>query len=48
MAKDPVCGMNIDEKTAVGTVVHKGKTYYFCTATCKESFEKSPDKYVRD
>jgi P-type Cu+ transporter len=48
MAKDPVCGMDVDEKKAAGTAVHKGKTYYFCTATCKESFEKAPDKYARD
>lgn len=48
MAKDPVCGMDVDEKKAAGTAVYKGKTYYFCTATCKESFEKAPNKYMRD
>jgi YHS domain-containing protein len=48
MAKDPVCGMNIDEKKAAGTAMHKGETYYFCSPTCKESFEKAPDKYARD
>ena len=48
MAKDPVCGMNVDEKKAAGMAVHNGKTYYFCSPTCKENFEKAPDKYVRD
>jgi YHS domain-containing protein len=40
MAKDPVCGMNVDEKKAAGTTVYKGKTYYFCSAHCKAQFEK--------
>ncbi len=35
MAKDPVCGMNVDEKKAAGTAVYKGKTYYFCSLNCK-------------
>lgn len=47
MAKDPVCGMNVDEKTAVGTASHKGKTYYFCSSSCKARFEKEPEKYVQ-
>lgn len=45
MAKDPVCGMNVDEKKAVGTVSHKGKVYYFCSANCKAQFEKTPEKF---
>lgn len=47
MAKDPVCGMEIDEKKATGTAVYKGKTYYFCSASCKATFEKAPAKYAR-
>jgi len=46
MAKDPVCGMDVDEKKAAGTAVHEGKTFYFCSTRCKESFEKAPEKYV--
>jgi YHS domain-containing protein len=45
MAKDPVCGMNVDEKKAAGTVSHKGKVYYFCSVNCKAQFEKAPEKY---
>jgi Cu+-exporting ATPase len=45
MAKDPVCGMNVDEKKAIA-IVHGGKTYYFCSAGCKSTFEKSPAKYT--
>lgn len=47
MAKDPVCGMNVDENKAAGTVVHNGKTYYFCSAGCKANFEKEPEKYIK-
>ena len=47
MAKDPVCGMNVDEKTAAATVVHKGTTFYFCSAGCKGKFEKAPAHYVK-
>lgn len=39
MAKDPVCGMDVDEATAEHKVEYKGKTYYFCAAGCKEEFE---------
>jgi len=46
MAIDPVCGMNVDEEKAAGTVSHKGKTYYFCAANCKAQFEKAPEKYA--
>ena len=36
MAKDPVCGMTVDEKKAAATATQDGKTYYFCSAGCKE------------
>jgi YHS domain-containing protein len=48
MAKDPICGMNVDESKAAGTAVYKGKTYYFCSAGCKAKFEKEPAKYVEN
>lgn len=47
MAIDPVCGMQVDERTAAGTSEYKGKTYYFCAPGCKASFDRDPEKYVR-
>ena len=47
VTKDPVCGMDVDEKTTAGTSVYKGKKYYFCSAGCKAAFGEEPDKYVR-
>ena len=46
MAKDPVCGMEVDEKKAAATTGYKGKTYYFCAPACKATFQKEPEKYV--
>lgn len=46
MAKDPVCGMEVDEKKAAATATYQGKTFYFCAAGCKASFEKDPKKYL--
>jgi YHS domain-containing protein len=45
IAKDPVCGMKVDETNTI-TVVHGGKTYYFCSAACKATFDRSPAKYT--
>lgn len=35
MTKDPVCGLQIDEKQAAAKGAYKGRTYYFCSPTCK-------------
>jgi YHS domain-containing protein len=48
MAKDPVCGMAVDERQAAGTATYKGKTYYFCAPSCKAQFEKTPEKYAQE
>ena len=47
MAKDPVCGMDVDERTAAATAQYQGKMYYFCAPGCKKAFEKEPEKYVQ-
>ena len=44
MAKDPICGMEIDEKKAPLSSTYKGKTYYFCAKGCKAAFDKQPEK----
>lgn len=46
MAKDLVCGMDVKEEKAVATSLYKGKTYYFCTETCKQKFDENPEKYI--
>jgi YHS domain-containing protein len=46
MAKDPICGMNVDEKTVEFKSEYKGKTFYFCNQSCKVTFDKNPTRYV--
>jgi len=46
MAKDPVCGMEVDEATAEWKSEHMGKTYYFCAPSCKKTFDENPMKYM--
>lgn len=46
MAIDPVCGMTVNEKSAAGTAVHAGKTWYFCSSRCQHEFETNPAKYA--
>lgn len=48
MATDPVCGMKVAEATAVATSIYKGQTYYFCSALCKQLFDREPEKYVQE
>jgi YHS domain-containing protein len=47
MAKDPVCKMEVNEKTSKLKSDYNGKTYYFCNPNCKSTFEKNPAKYVK-
>jgi len=47
MMKDPVCGMDVDPKTAAGNSEYKGQTYYFCSNGCKRAFDKEPEKYLK-
>ncbi|MBI2820399.1 MAG: YHS domain-containing protein [Acidobacteria bacterium] len=46
MAIDPVCKMHVEESKAAATADYHGKTYYFCAAGCKKSFEQNPEKYL--
>ena len=46
MMKDPVCGMDVDPKTAAAKSDYQGQTYYFCSLGCKQSFDKDPQKYA--
>ncbi len=47
MALDPVCGMEVDPKTALYKSEYKGQTYYFCAPGCKKDFDRNPEKYIK-
>ena len=46
MVKDPVCGMQIDPKSAVDSRQVDGKTYYFCSDACVQKFDAKPEQYL--
>jgi len=46
MAKDPVCGMEVAEKTTGFVSQYQGKAWYFCGAGCKKAFDENPEKYA--
>lgn len=45
-AKDPVCGMTIEESDAAATAEYANRRYYFCSTACKEQFERAPERYT--
>ncbi len=46
-AIDPICGMEVDPRTATYKSEYLGQTYYFCSPGCKKAFEREPEKYIR-
>ena len=42
---DPVCGMKTDRAKAL-TAEHAGRTRYFCSEHCRDSFTADPGRYV--
>ncbi len=46
MARDPVCGMEVDESQAPASLEYKGRRFYFCALSCYEAFEKDPESYL--
>jgi Cu+-exporting ATPase len=43
---DPVCGMEIDSQTAFAKREHMGQTFYFCSQSCVDQFDKDPHHFV--
>ena len=46
-ARDPVCGMRIDDPRATLTAVSDGKTYGFCSRNCRHEFLADPARFLR-
>ena len=47
MARDPVCGMQVDEMTAKFSSEHMGKKFFFCSEMCQKKFNANPMKYMK-
>ena len=46
--RDPVCGMSVERAGARHTAQHRGQTYYFCCARCRERFAAAPEQFLGD
>jgi xanthine dehydrogenase accessory factor len=46
-AIDPICGMKVETASAKYSSKYLSKTYYFCGSRCKETFEKTPEQYIK-
>src|SRR6266511_2556747 len=44
--RDPVCGMNIESQNAFAKREHMGQTFYFCSQSCVDQFDKDPHRYM--
>jgi Cu+-exporting ATPase len=47
MERDVVCGMQVEPAKAAATSQFGGKTYYFCSKECKQTFDANPSEYAR-
>ena len=44
--RDPVCGMEINPESAFTKREHMGQTFYFCSHSCADLFDKDPHRYM--
>lgn len=44
--RDPVCGMEINPESAATKRDHMGQTFYFCSQSCADLFDKDPHRYM--
>lgn len=45
--KDPVCGMTVTPSKTAVTLKYNGTDYFFCSATCRDTFKKDPKRYAK-
>ena len=41
VTKDPICGMSVDESSAL-SAQRDGQTFYFCSDHCRQKFMSAP------
>ena len=47
LARDPVCGMEVDAEKIEHHAEHGGQAYYFCSAGCRTKFVAEPSRYLK-
>lgn len=48
MGLDPVCKMEVNPASAEAQSEYGGVSFYFCSHTCKEKFDREPERYLDD
>ena len=46
MATDPVCGMAVEQESAI-KMEREGQLYYFCAKGCRDEFASNPEQFTR-
>jgi YHS domain-containing protein len=46
LARDPVCGADVEIARAAASIDFEGHTYYFHDLQCREDFERQPAMYA--
>ncbi|GMV05185.1 MAG: ATP-dependent zinc metalloprotease FtsH [Gemmatimonadota bacterium] len=44
--RDPVCGMRLPAPTPPLSVRRGGRQYHFCSAECRDAFDRDPDRFT--
>ena len=47
MVKDPVCGMEVDEKKSLLKLDKDGVTHFFCSNSCMKRFKSDSQKFLK-
>jgi len=47
VVKDSICGMMIEAEKSAGSSTFQGRTFYFCSAGCKRTFDKDPARHAK-
>jgi xanthine dehydrogenase accessory factor len=45
-ARDPICNMLVETTNAMNISDYGGRRVYFCCASCKQTFDRQPEKYA--
>jgi xanthine dehydrogenase accessory factor len=48
MAIDLVCGMTVPADESSRPYEYEGRVYYFCAPGCRTSFEKDPERFIKE
>ncbi len=44
---DFVCGAEIEKDKSAGSYDYEGRTYHFCSESCRDDFSKDPKSFIK-